>query len=367
LALTGAFIWLGILLLLWRPWDTREFLDAGTPTTPEDLSDITVLIPARNEATVIEKTLSTVKTQGLFLNIVLVDDQSTGWTVDKARTMKNQNLRIFAGEPLPLGWSGKLWALEQGMHHVKTPFTLLLDADIELQPTILSVLRKKMKEEGLQLISLMPVLTMLSFWERLLMPAFIFFFKLLYPFRLSNSKVVKVAAAAGECLLLETRLIGGIGSFRALRGKLIDDCALARKVKFLGHKTWIGLTHSVGSLRFYDHLSEIWNMVARMAFRQLRYSVLLLFLCTAVMAMASWLPVAGLLFPVVIAKLISTVALCVMVLTCYPTLKFYGLSRRWGIAMPPVGRLYLGMPWTSAVRFWQGKGSRWKGQFYTIR
>jgi hopene-associated glycosyltransferase HpnB len=365
LAGAGASIWLAIVLLPWRPWGTREFLDTVASSPEEDLSDITVLIPARNEAKLIETTLSRLKLQGLHLSIILIDDQSTDSTTRIARKLADPNLHIITGEPLPPGWSGKLWALEQGSHHVTTPLTLLIDADIELRPGILTVLRMKMKEDGLQFISLMAALQMVSFWERLLMPAFIFFFKLLYPFRLSNSKFVKVAAAAGGCILLETRLIEEIGSFKALRGELIDDCALAKKVKLLGCKIWIGLTHSVCSLRSYDHLSGIWNMVARTAFSQLRYSVLLLLLCTTIMMTAFWLPFVGLLFPTAIAKFISAAALCGMVLIYLPTLKFYGLSSGWGVAMPLIGTLFLGMTWASAVRFWQGKGSRWKGRSYT--
>lgn len=365
LALAGSFIWLVILLLPWRPWDIRECLDAVPFTPQEDLGDITALIPARNEAAVIETALLRLKAQGLHLSIVLIDDQSTDSTTHVARKLADPNLHIIKGASLPSDWSGKLWALEQGIRHVTTPLTLLIDADIELRPGILTALRKKMKEDGLQLISLMAALRMMSFWERLLMPAFIFFFKLLYPFRLSNSKFVKVAAAAGGCILLETRLIEEVGTFKTLRGDLIDDCALAKKIKVLGYKTWIGLTHSVLSLRSYDRLSGIWNMVARTAFTQLRYSVIVLILCSAIMVMAFWLPVAGLLFPSASAKIISAAALCGMFLCYLPTLKFYGLSRIWGVAMPLIGTLFLGMTWTSAIRFWQGKGSQWKDRSYS--
>jgi len=159
------------LLLPWRPWATSESLDAVPDFSEEDLSDITVLIPARNEAGVIETTLSGVKAQGDGLNIILVDDQSVDGTVRVAKTCAKKNLHVVSGTSPQEGWSGKLWALEQGLRQVDTELLLLLDADIELKPGILQTLREKMRKDGLQLISLMVTLRMVSFWERLLMPA----------------------------------------------------------------------------------------------------------------------------------------------------------------------------------------------------
>jgi hopene-associated glycosyltransferase HpnB len=365
LAAIGAFIWLAILLLPWRPWDTREVLDSGSASPDADLSDITVLIPARNESEVIGTTLRSLKTQGQGLQIVLVDDRSTDGTVTVAKTLGLQNLRLLSGEPLPADWSGKLWALEQGFRHVNTPLTLLIDADIELQPGIVEGLRQKLRENHLHFISLMAQLRMASFWERLLMPAFVYFFKMLYPFRISNSSTTRVAAAAGGCILSETRLIEEIGGFEAIRQELIDDCALARRVKSLGYRTWIGLTHSVHSLRSYENLAGVWNMVTRTAFCQLRYSAMLLGGTTAVMIMVFWLPVVGLFFPAASAKILSAGALGGLILSYLPTLGFYRQSRGWALALPLIATLYLAMTWSSAIRFWTGAGSHWKGRFYT--
>jgi hopene-associated glycosyltransferase HpnB len=363
--LFGSLIWFGILLLPWRPWDTREVLEAGVLSAGDDLSDITALIPARNEAEFVRVSLSGLAAQGKHLRIVLVDDQSTDETVQTALQMAKDNLRIVEGESLPAGWIGKLWALEQGLPYVRTPLTLLIDADIELRAGILAALRKKMTENGLQLISLMAELRMITFWERSFMPAFIYFFKLLYPFHLSNSSYPRVAAAAGGCILLETRLLQEVGGFKALRGEFIDDCALAKRVKLLGHKTWIGLTHSVLSHRSYNDLAPIWNMVARTAFAQLRYSTLLLLLGTVLMMTAFWLPIAGLFFPNLMAKVISLASLGAMMLGYLPTLKFYGIFRGFALALPLIGSFYLAMTWTSAIRFWLRKGSEWKGRSYT--
>jgi hopene-associated glycosyltransferase HpnB len=364
LAALPAAIWVGVLLLPWQPWRTREVLDASPNPVPTDLGDVTVLIPARNESKTIAQTLRGVFTQGPNLKVILVDDQSTDNTVEAARGGAAGTVNVVSGRPLPSGWSGKLWALEQGRPFIKTPFTLLLDADIELRPGILAEMRKTVAKDGLQFLSLMAALRMVSLWERLLLPAFVYFFKLLYPFELSNGGSVRIAAAAGGCVLLETRLIDEIGGFRTIRKELIDDCALAKRVRSAGARTWIGLTHSVHSLRSYDSLSSIWNMVARTAFAQLHHSTLLLFLCTGLMMIAFCLPVAGLLFPGRGSTFLSAVSLGAMILSYLPTLSYYGLSRAWSAALPLIGSLYLAMTWTSAFRTWIGKGAEWKERSY---
>ncbi len=364
LAMVGAFVWLTILLLPWRPWSTREYLDSSEGSPDADLSDITVLIPARNEAEVIGTTLSSLKTQGQALTIIVVDDRSTDETVTVAQGVGIKNLRVISGDPPPMDWTGKLWALDQGFRYVNTPLVLLIDADIELRPGVVEELRRKLREDHLHLVSLMAQMRMVSFWERLLMPAFVYFFKMLYPFRLSNSGFRGVAAAAGGCILLEARLIGEIGGFKEICHELIDDCALAKRVKLLGYRIWIGLTHSVHSLRSYEDLGGIWNMVARTAFFQLRYSTVLLVGTTVIMLTVYWLPVAGLFFPAPGAKVISAFALAALILSYLPTLKFYEQSRGWVLGLPLVATLYLAMTWSSAIRYWAGTGSRWKGRIY---
>jgi hopene-associated glycosyltransferase HpnB len=367
LAIAGACAWAIILLLPWRPWATSEALDAPTDLTGEDLINITVLIPARNEAGVIKTTLAGVKAQGEHIPVILVDDRSTDGTALAAESADMKRLRIIPGELPPEGWSGKLWALEQGFRHVHTDLLLLLDADIELKPGILWALRRKMQEDDLQLISLMAALRMIGFRERLFMPAFIYFFKMLYPFRLSNSTFPWVAAAAGGCILLKTGALTTSGGFGTVRNELIDDCALAKQIKGAGGRTWIGLSHSVLSLRAYEDLRDIWDMVARTAFHQLRYSTLLLFLCTVTMIIVFWLPVAGMFIPSTLSKSISGCALAAMVLSYLPTLRFYNLSFGWALFLPVIATCYLAMTWTSATLFWQGKGSTWKGRSYGSR
>ena len=188
LAFLGALPWVGVLFAPWGPWRVREVLDSKVDPQPVDFSDITVLIPARNEAVTVQPMLRALDAQGAGMKIVLIDDQSDDDTIRFARAA-TQNLQIVSVHALPAGWSGKLWALEQGRRYVHTPFMLLLDADIELRPGILAALRERMQHDNLALVSLMASLRMQSFWERLLMPAFIYFFKLLYPFHLSDLQI----------------------------------------------------------------------------------------------------------------------------------------------------------------------------------
>jgi len=364
LTIAGAFAWAIVLLLPWRPWATSEVLDADVDSVDEDLNEITVLIPARNESELIQTTLKGVRTQAPDISVVVVDDQSTDGTAGAAETAGLSRLQIVSGTPSPEGWSGKLWALEQGLGHVSTPWVLLLDADIQLEPGVLSALVRKMREGDLDLVSLMATLRMGGFWERAFMPAFVYFFKMLYPFRLSNARVSRVAAAAGGCILLRVAALRASGGFRALRHELIDDCALARQIKGAGGWTWIGLSHSVKSLRPYEDLRDIWDMVARTAFHQLRYSVGLLSLCTLLMTWVFWVPAAGLMSGSMAAGLLSAGALMAMAASYLPVLRFYGRSVWWALALPFIATGYLAMTWSSAIRFWQGRGATWKGRSY---
>jgi len=364
-AATAASIWTLVLLLPWQPWRNREVLEADD-TAPADfnLGDITVVIPARNEAAVIAATLSALERQGAGLQVILVDDDSSDATVEIARQSGLAGLRIISAQPLPSGWSGKLWAQQQGTQQVETELTLLLDADIELLPGMLKSLKCKLDREKLHFVSLMAVLRLSSFWEKLLMPAFIHFFKMLYPFALANRSGYSVAAAAGGCILLKTEIIQRIGDMSAIRDAVIDDCTLAKKVKSAGYRIWVGLTHGVLSQRPYNSLTEIWEMVSRTAYTQLHYSLGLLFACTAIMLLMYWLPVIGLFYLQNIVQLLSGFAILVMLAVYLPTLRFYGLHPCWSLAMPLIALLYLLMTWTSAIRCWQGERSRWKGRVY---
>lgn len=365
LAALSTLLWIVFALLPWRPWSNQEIVDAVNGSDGDDiLKEITAVIPARNEAEVIQQTLGSVTEQGPGLRIILIDDSSDDATIEKAHQVRNANLRIVQSQPLPTGWGGKLWALEQGRHLVGTPYTLLLDADIELDRGVVKALRERMRKEAAPFISLMAAPSMSVGWEKLLMPAFVYFFKVLYPFQLVNSHRAKMAAAAGGCILMETRLLEQIGGFGSIRSAVIDDCALAVGVKSHGFKIWLGLTHSVRSVRRYQHLQEIWDMVARSAFAQLHYSVCLLVLCTLSMVLVYEVPVVLVASQNIPIRFLSLGSLAIMFLTYLPILRFYHRSWAWVLGLPFIAALFLAMTWTSAIRYWRGERSRWKGRVY---
>lgn len=308
-------------------------------------------------------TLGALARQGRNLTIRVVDDESGDGTAAVARAA-GPGVEVLAGTAPPVGWMGKLWALERGRRGVATPLILLLDADIELAPGLLAALVERKRSTGAGLVSVLAALRMETFWERLLMPAYVFFFKLVYPFHVANSASRLVAAAAGGCILIETRILAEIGGFVALRGALIDDCALARTVKNRGYRTWIGLSRGVISRRAYPDLRSVWDLVARSAFTQLRYSTLLLVGCSGLLIAAFWLPVAGLWFANPLGRGFALAALAAM-LACYiPTLRYYDRSPAWALALPVVGTLYLAMTWSSALRYWAGVRARWRDRTY---
>lgn len=364
LSVLSTLSWIVMLLLPWRPWRHTETLESSSLRSSADLSELTVLIPARNEAEVITDTLRGLAAQGPGVKVVLVDDGSDDGTADLARQTLGIDLKLVQGGELPPGWSGKLWALEQGAREIGTKWTLLLDADIQLVEGMAAALLDKATGDHRQFVSIMACLRMESFWEKLLMPAFIYFFKLLYPFRLANSSFPYVAAAAGGCILLETRLISEIGGFASIKGALIDDCTLAGRIKRAGHRTWIGQSHGVVSLRRYDRLQPIWEMVARSAYTQLRYSPWLLALCTVALTVVFLMPPLG-IFLDGRPKAWLLAAYGLMVASYLPSLRYYRRSLFWAGCLPLIAAIYLAMTWTSALRYWRGDRSRWKNRVYS--
>ncbi|MGE0484788.1 MAG: glycosyltransferase [Gammaproteobacteria bacterium] len=360
-----AGLWLALLLVPWRPWSTRESL---APLRAEQagrvrLDDITALIPARDEACCIASTLRGLGVQGELARIILIDDQSSDGTATVARDSGVDALEIVAGSTPPPGWSGKLWALEQGLARVDSDYVLLLDADIELAPGMLAALAARRDAQGLDLVSIMASLHMGNGWEKLLLPPFIFFFKLLYPFALANEPRSRVAAAAGGCILLRTAALRALGGFEALHDAIIDDCTLASRIKRAGGRTWLGLSRDVRAIRPYATLANIWNMVARTAFTQLRYSTALLVLCTAMLALSFGVPLAALAAGDA-ATACGLLALAALTVAYWPTVRYYGLAPGWALTLPCAAVLFLAMTWTSALRYWRGERSRWKNRSY---
>jgi hopene-associated glycosyltransferase HpnB len=210
----------------------------------------------------------------------------------------------------------------------------------------------------------MASLSMRSFWEKLLNPSFIYFFKMLYPFRLAKTNSPHFYSAAGGCIMLETRVFPAIGGMASIRGELIDDCALARQVKRARFRTWIGQSRAVRSIRTYPGLGDIWNMVARSAYTQLRYSPLILLLTTFFIVSLFLVPVGSWAAPARQVQALGLLAWAMMTASYLPTLRFYSLSLLWALSLPLVGVLYMGMTWSSALRHWRGERSRWKGRVY---
>jgi hopene-associated glycosyltransferase HpnB len=361
--------WLGVLVAPHQPHRVRERLEAD-PEAPDDLSAVTVLIPARDEAALIGRTIAALRAQGRGLDVVVVDDQSSDGTRAAAERAAAQALplRVIAGQPLPEGWAGKLWALEQGFAAVERPFVLLLDADIELAPRLVPALLAAARERDATLVSLLAELHCTRFWERLLSPAFVLFFKLLYPFAWSNDARKRTAAAAGGCMLVRTDALRRSGGFAAIRGALIDDCTLAAALKRERPPIWLGMTRSVRSLRVYAELADFWGMVSRSAFTQLGYSTWWLLLATVLMVVTLLVPVLGAAVAAATAEPLlaaaSIGAWLALAAVYWPVVAFYRLPAVWALTLPVAAALFLAMTWSSAVGYWRGRRASWKARDY---
>ena len=364
--------WVGVLIAPHQPHRTRERLEAD-PAAPDDCSSVTVLIPARDEAGSIGRVVGALAAQGSGLAVVVVDDESGDGTADAARAAATAagdalELRVIAGRPLPAGWAGKLWALEQGLAVVHRPFVLLLDADIEVAPGLVPTLLREARARDASVVSLMAELRCTTFWERLLTPAFVLFFKLLYPFAWVADPRRRTAAAAGGCMLVRSDTLRAIGGFAAIRGALIDDCTLAAALKRTRPPIWLGMTHSVRSLREYPELRDFWSMVSRSAFTQLKYSTALLLLAIVLMVLTLVAPVIG----TIVAAATGDMRLAALALAGWlamgaaysPLVRFYGLPLAWALTLPAAGALFLAMTVSSAVRYWRGTRASWKARAY---
>ena len=383
-------IWIYLLSFRGQFWLADQRLEKQASQL-ESWPVVCAVIPARNEAELLPITLRSLLTQdysGSF-SVILVDDRSSDGTAKIAQEVaenvnQSQRLEIISAPPLPPGWTGKLWAIEQGIRHAqeKTPlpdYFLLTDADIDHDSTNLRQLALKAERENLDLASLMVLLRCQSFWERLLIPAFVFFFQKLYPFPWVNDPQNKTAAAAGGCILIRRQALNRIGGIQVVRQALIDDCALAQAVKsssqskqesILNPKSiWLGLSESTRSLRPYPSLATIWDMVARTAFTQLNYSPLLLIGTAIAMTLIYLVPPAGLILAILLGNslvaIASLLAWLLMAVAYLPTLKLYGCSPLWALGLPAIAFLYTLMTLDSAWRHWQGRGGAWKGRVYS--
>lgn len=358
-------IWLGLLATGF--WLCTERDDAVTVREPAAWPEVVAVIPARNEADVIQRSMGSVVGQnydGEF-RVILVDDNSSDRTGHLAKALVaggygEARLTVIDGDALSEGWTGKLWALSQGIAQAGTPrFLWLTDADIEHAPDTLRRLVGIALTKDRRLVSFMAKLHCRTWPERALVPAFIWFFMMLYPFNWINRRG-PFAGAAGGCVLVERQALEAGGGIAAMRGALIDDCTLGALIKKQG-PIWLGLTHRSRSIRPYESAGEIAAMISRSAYAQLRYNPAILALTVMGLWLVFGLPVA-LLFASGTAQLFGIATCALMVLAYQPLLRFYRRSPLWGLALPLVAAFYLWCTLASARQHAQGRGGMWKGR-----
>ena len=367
-------IWLYLIAArggFWRAAE-RDDENLAADAAGEQWPAVTAVIPARDEAECLGDTVTSLLRQdypGPF-NLVVIDDQSRDATAAVARDAAaalgaGDRLTLLAGRALPAGWTGKLWAQQQGVEAAANDplpaYLLLTDADIVYAPEALSRLVARAQRGGFVLVSLMAKLRCESFAERAFVPAFIFFFQMLYPFAWASDPHRATAAAAGGCMLVRRDALEPAGGLAAIRGALIDDCALASALKRHG-RIFIALTERVHSVRAYPAVADIRRMVARTAYAQLRYSPLILCATVFALALTYLAPVALALFAAGLAQFIGIFTWLLMALAFRPILRFYRLSAWWGLALPAIAAMYMAFTLDSAYQHARGRGGMWKGR-----
>jgi hopene-associated glycosyltransferase HpnB len=352
--------------------------DDSTPPPPQVWPRIAVVIPARDEADVIGQCLGSLLGQDYPgpWSVVLVDDNSGDGTASIAGQAASDcgspdRLTVVSGTALPRGWTGKLWALSQGMAAAQSldqavEYFLLSDADIVYAPEMLRWLVSHTVSRGALLASFMVKLRCDSKSERFLVPAFVFFFQMLYPFSWVNRSDRATAAAAGGCMLVRADILREIGGIAAIRDSLIDDCALARKFKAKG-PIWLGLTDRVISIRSYPGWSDMAQMVSRSAYAQLGYSLLQLAGAVSALVLTFVIPPVAALVGSGYAPLFGLGAWATMAVLFMPTLRIYGMARLGAVALPAIAFSYLMFTVHSAWQSIRGKGGFWKGRFQAMR
>jgi hopene-associated glycosyltransferase HpnB len=373
-AFVPVIIWLYLLLGRGWFWLCRErddfALGGGAPASEPS---VVAVVPARDEADCIAESVGSLLRQdyaGPF-SVVVVDDQSKDDTSGAARAAarlagREEALEIVAGRDPPPGWTGKLWAMRQGLAAVEgrpTPpeFILFADADIAFQPHALTRLVAIQRAHHSVLTSLMVKLRCESRAERWLTPAFVFFFQMLYPFAWANDPKRRTAAAAGGCMLTRRGALAAAGGLETLRGALIDDCALAAAMKQQG-PIWLGLTDSARSLRPYPSFNDFRSMVSRSAYAELRYSPLRLCGAVAGMALVYLAPPLWAIFERGAAQAAGAFAWALMVAAFIPMLRVYHRPVIGALALPVIAATYVAFTIDSAVQHWRGRGGYWKGR-----
>ncbi len=376
IAAVPLLIWIYLLFARGGFWRVSLHL-ASHAIPPQHSKRIVVVIPARDEAAGIAAAVTSLLNQHFPtpLCVVVVDDGSSDRTAAVARAAaeaisKTAQLTVIKGQPLPPGWTGKLWAVSQGVEHalsLSPDYLLFTDADIQHSNQSLSQLVTIAEEGQYDLVSYMAKLACISPAEKALMPAFVYFFLKLYPPAWISSPRHAIAGAAGGCLLIRPEALRKIGGVSAIRNQVIDDCALARAVKRSGGRVWLGLTKSAVSIRSYGSFAEIGRMISRSAFNQLHHSGLLLLGTLLGLFFTYLLPPFLLLSGHPLPVLFGLSAWLLMTLSYLPMVRFYSVSKLWSLCLPAIATFYAGATVHSALRYWNGQGGQWKGRITDAR
>jgi hopene-associated glycosyltransferase HpnB len=369
----GAWIYLFVARGgFWRAAE-RDDATLALPRRFDRWPRVVAVVPARNEADVIGENIGSLLRQSYpgNLSIVVVDDDSSDDTAAIAQDVAlnygaANRVTVLAAPRLPPGWSGKLWAVNHGVTYAQSlpeppDYLLLTDADIGFANDTVTQLVLRALRDNLVLTSLMARLNCESIAERALIPAFVFFFQMLYPFTWIRLVERPTAAAAGGCMLAHLKSLEAAGGLAAIRNEIIDDCALAGLLKKRG-PIWLGLTRRVSSLRVYHNVAEIRRMVSRSAYAQLHYSPWILACTVAAMALTYLAPPAFALFGDGVPRVLGALAWASMMLAFQPTLRVYNASALWGLALPLIAAAYLAFTLDSAWQHVRGKGGLWKGR-----
>lgn len=347
-------------------WLFRERDIGQRLAAPIRWPSVVAVVPARDEADVIARSLGSLIAQNYAgdFHIILVDDQSDDGTAIAARALGSARVTVLSGAPRPPGWTGKLWAMHQGLDAAKAmapDFLWFTDADIAHAPDNLARLVARAEADDLVLTSQMAKLSARSLVEHFLIPAFVFFFAMLYPFGAVNDPKRKLAAAAGGCMLARRDALEAVGGIEAIRRNIIDDVSLGKLMKAQG-PIWLGLSNRAVSLRPYENLSEIRRMVARSAFAELDYSALKLLGTLAGLVLVYLAPPAVAQFANGPSQIAGWIACIIMLVMMQPILRFYRLSPLWAFTLPIIAGFYALFTLDSAIKYWQGKGGMWKGR-----
>lgn len=368
-------IWIYLLTVHGGFWRVAR-LQAGVRPAGALDGTVAVVIPARDEADVIGSTVRSLFGQNCAqsIHIIMVDDHSSDGTSEVARRAahscgRSEALDVVAGSALPPGWTGKLWAVEQGIQQalrLQPQFLLLADADIQHSPDSVATLVAVAETGNYDLTSFMVKLHCQTFAERLLIPPFVFFFLMLYPPAWIRDPLHKIAGAAGGCMLIRPQALERAGGIAVIRSHIIDDCALAGAVKRSGGRVWLGMTQDSFSQRTYGTFGEIERMISRTAFNQLQHSIWLLLGALIGLTITYLLPPGLLLTGKGALRVLGAASWLLMTAAFFPMVRFYGLNPAWALTLPFSASFYMLATIHSATKFWSGHGGEWKGRTQDI-